>query len=85
MSEAKTYVDPGEEMVDYTAPMLGPEKGQDIVVGVNGRIIRIQRGQTVHIARKFVEVLQNAQRQEYAAYLAMEEARKQSARATMSL
>ena len=52
--------DPGEEPVEYTAPLLGPEKGQDIVVGVNGKIIRIKRGETVRIQRKFLEVLQHA-------------------------
>lgn len=77
--------DPGEELVEYTLPLLGPEKDQDVFVGVNGKTIRIQRGKTVRIQRKFAEVLRNAQAQEYAARRAMEDARKQSARAAADL
>lgn len=58
-----------EELVDYIAPMAGnPKENQPILVGVNGEFLRIQRGVPVKIKRKFLEVLQNAQAQEYEAY-----------------
>ena len=63
--------DPMEEYVDYTAPLgADPEHSRPIIVAVNGESIRIQRGETVSIKRKFVEVLRNAQAQEMAAYRA---------------
>ena len=49
MSEAKKVTDPNEEMVEYTAPLMGRTDSRDIIVGVNGEIIRIMRGETVQI------------------------------------
>lgn len=63
--------DPGEELVEYTAPLgSDPEHSAPIFVAVNGESIRIQRGATVWIKRKFVEVLEHARDQELAAYRA---------------
>lgn len=82
MSEKKTEtpaIPDGEELVSYTAPLLGSDVEQrPIIVGVNGETIRIKRGSTVQIKRKFLAVLENAQRQEYAAYLAMKAAEESS-------
>lgn len=50
-------------------------------MGVNGEIIRIMRGETVQIKRKFLLVLQNAEKQEMEAYKAQMAAQKNSAKA----
>lgn len=81
MSEAKKVTDPNEEMVEYTAPLMGRTDSHDIIVGVNGEIIRIMRGETVQIKRKFLLVLQNAEKQEMEAYKAQMAAQKNSAKA----
>ena len=78
MSEAKN---PNEELVEYTAPLMGRGDSRDIVVGVNGETIRIMRGETVQIKRKFLLVLQNAEKQEMEAYKAQVAAQKASAKA----
>ena len=71
-----------EELVEYAAPLLtGTDAAPDIVVGVNGELIRIKRGETVRIKRKFVEVLRNAQAQESEARRNRERERARSARA----
>ena len=49
MSEAKKVTDPNEELVEYTAPLMGRTDSRDIIVGVNGEIIRIMRGETVQM------------------------------------
>lgn len=80
MSETKQTVkaaDP-EELVSFTAPIDPTGQQQDIILGVNGETIRIQRGATVEIKRKFVEVWENSTRQRSAAYRAMEAAAKGS-------
>jgi hypothetical protein len=64
----KKDIKPGDELVSYTAPLLPGMESQDIVVGVNGQFIRIVRGETVKIKRKFVEVLNNAVKQQTDAY-----------------
>lgn len=63
--------DPAEEYVTYQAPLgSDPEHSAPIFVAVNGESIRIQRGATVQIKRKFVEALEHARDQELAAYRA---------------
>lgn len=78
-----TATDPNEELVEYTAPLMGRtgDESMDIVVGVNGETIRIMRGETVKIKRKFLLVLQNAEEQELAAYRTMNAAQKASRKA----
>ena len=56
-----------EEYVDYVAPLMPDLKDQTIFVAVNGETIHIKRGEVVRINRKFVEALNNASKQEYAA------------------
>lgn len=75
-SELKPVIEPiddsAEEIVMYTAPLgADPEHSAPIFVAVNGESIRIQRGATVPIKRKFLWVLQQAQDQELAAYRSM--------------
>ena len=78
-------VDPMEELVEYTAPLLPHLKKRDILVGVNGELLRIQRGVTVKIKRKHLEALQNAAAQEFAALKEREKIRKQGERSLASM
>ncbi len=77
MSEKKTetVLDP-EELVDFTAPFDPTGERQDVLLGVNGQIIRVKRGTTVKIKRKFLEVWDNATRQSAEARAAMERAQE---------
>ena len=73
-SEPKPVIEPidysPEELVEYTAPLSAdPAHSQPITASVNGESIRIKRGATVKIKRKFLEVIQQGQAQELAAYL----------------
>lgn len=78
-------IDPMEELVDYTAPLLPNLKKRDILVGVNGETLRIKRGVPVKIKRKFYNALQNAAAQEFAALEARQEIQKQSEKALASM
>lgn len=78
-------VDPMEELVEYTAPLLPHLKKRDILVGVNGELIRIKRGATVKIPRKHLEALQNAAAQEFAALEARQDIQRQSEKALASM
>ena len=62
----KTIEELMEEDVSYTAPYGATADEQPIFVAVNGDSVRIQRGETVTIKRKFYEVLRNAAEQERA-------------------
>lgn len=77
--QPKAY-DP-EEKVEYTAPFGADLKDDSILCAVNGEEIRIKRGETVKIKRKFVEVLRNAAEQERASMRFQQEAQKSSAKA----
>lgn len=77
--------DPNEELVDYMAPLVGSATRKDVVVGVNGELIRIKRGVRVKIKKKFYKVLQQAADQELAAYRTMERAQEQGKRAVAQL
>lgn len=78
-------VDPMEELVDYTAPLLPNLKKRDILVGVNGETLRIKRGVPVKIKRKFYEALQNAAQQEFAAMEFRHEIQKQGEKPLASM
>lgn len=67
---------PGEELVSYTAPLLPGQEKQDIVVGVNGQFVRIQRGETVQVKAMFVEAINNAAKQQVAAHKAAAKAQR---------
>ena len=87
MAEKKTEpvtLDP-EELVDYTAPILYSDRERDLVVGVNGEMIRIKRGEPVRIKRKFLEVIQNSERQKQAAWEAQETAKKAGKKALTNM
>ena len=66
-----------DELIEYTAPLLPGSKQKDIWVAVNGETCVIKRGIPVQIKRKFLEALQNAQAQQYAAYRTMAQIQKQ--------
>ena len=72
----KVQARPGDELVDYTAPLLPGQEKQDIVVGVNGEMVRIKRGETVKLKRKHVSAINDAARQQVAAYKAAAEAQQ---------
>ena len=82
---APATVDPMEELVDYTAPLLPNLKKRDILVGVNGETLRIKRGVPVKIKRKFYEALCNAAQQEFAAMEARQEIQKQGEKPLASM
>ena len=85
MSEKKTKVEEAtvekaydpNELVDYTAPLMPGSKQKDIFGAVNGETFCVKRGVPVKIKRKFLEALQNAQAQQYAAYQSMVQMKKQ--------
>lgn len=80
-TENTTLQDP-EELVDYTAPLTGGNT-RDIFASVNGETVQIKRGVPVKLKRKFLEVIQNAEKQEYDAFMnrqaAMDKANKETA------
>lgn len=73
-TKAKTY-DPNE-LVDYMAPLLPGNKQKDVFCAVNGETCVVKRGVPVKIKRKFYDALQNAQKQQVAAYRAMADIQK---------
>ncbi len=81
MSETKKAAAPavldGDEYVDYMAPLLPGGKQKDIFGAVNGETFCVKRGTPVKIKRKFLEALNNAAAQQYAAYQTMSDIRKQ--------
>lgn len=74
-----------EEMVAYTAPIDPTGQKQDLLVGVNGEFIRIKRGEEVQIKRKFLEAIENANRQQYAAVVAQQRAEAEGNKALADL
>lgn len=85
MSKEKTKVEEAaveqaydpNELVNYTAPLMPGSKQKDIFTAVNGETCVVKRGVPVQIKRKFLEALQNAQAQQYAAYQSMVQMKKQ--------
>lgn len=67
----------GDEYIDYMAPLLPGSKQKDIFGAVNGETFCVKRGVPVKIKRKFLEALNNAAAQQYAAYQTMVDIRKQ--------
>ena len=67
----------GDDYVDYMAPLLPGKVQKDIFCAVNGETVLIKRGVNVKVKRKFVEALNNAAAQQYAAYQTMTDIRKQ--------
>jgi len=84
MAETKKAAAPevldGDEYVDYMAPLLPGKVQKDIFCAVNGETVLIKRGVPVKVKRKFVEALNNASAQQFAAYRAMEDIRKQGSK-----
>lgn len=83
-TEAVKEYDP-DELVDYTAPLLPGGGDQTIFGAVNGETFRVKRGVPVKIKRKFYEVLQNAAKQEYAAYMTAQELQKAGTKAAAEM
>ena len=85
MATAKKKADRNNELVEYTAPLLGAPTKKDILVSVNGETLRIKRGVPVKIRRKFLKVLDQAAKQELDAYLTMQRAQEQGSRALANM
>lgn len=81
--EKNTLPDP-EELVDYTAPLFGGNT-RDIFASVNGETVQIKRGVPVKLKRKFLEVIQNAERQEYEAWKNRQAEQEKADKAAASL
>ena len=79
MSETKNKALDPEELVDFTAPMDPTGAKRDVLLAVNGETVRIQRGSTVRVKRKFLEVWNNAAEQTMAARAVMDAAGRASA------
>ncbi len=77
MSENKKKLDP-EELVEFTAPVDLTGTRRDILLSVNGETVRVKRGATVRLPRKFLEAWDNANAQAMAAQAAMELAQERS-------
>jgi hypothetical protein len=76
ITEKVTKTEQTDDMVWYEAPLLPGMGNMDVVAGVNGKLIRLKRGERVQIHRKYVEVLDNAVRQQNAAFRSATEAQK---------
>ena len=64
-----------EEYVTFTAPYSDDEWDNALFISVNGENVRILRGETVKVKRKFVEVYKNSLEQKKAAREAMKQAK----------
>ena len=56
--------DPMKELVDFYAFKDNGKYKDDIVVGINGRFLRIMRGQRVKIPKPYYDVLMQSQEQD---------------------
>jgi hypothetical protein len=89
MSEKKTkaeeiVADPND-LVDYIAPLMPGTKQRDVFVAVNGETCVIKRGIPVKVKRMYLEALNNAQAQQFAAYQAMAQIQQNGAKATANM
>lgn len=69
-------LDPNEE-VEYYAPLLPGRTQKDIICCVNGTLLRLKRGMTHKIKRKYKECLDNANEQTLSIYNTIDETKKQ--------
>ena len=59
-----THADPMKELVDFYAFKDSGKYKDDIIVGINGKFLRIMRGVKVQIPRAYYEVLMQSQEQD---------------------
>ena len=59
-------VDSGDELVNVKLFKDGGAYKDDLTVGVNGKFIKIQRGKSVEIAKKYAEVIEHSNIQDAA-------------------
>lgn len=74
LEAAVQFPDP-EEYVTFTAPYAEDDWDTSLFLSVNGENVRVKRGETVKIKRKFVEVFENAEAQKRAAKEAQRQAK----------
>ncbi len=85
MAETKSKVLDPEEKVDFTAPYDPTGEKRDIFLAVNGETVRVKRGTTVQIKRKFVEAWNNSLAQTNEAIRAQEKAQAQGKTSMMDM
>lgn len=75
----------GEELVEYTAPIVGgdPSSMKPLFVSVNGETIALKPGVPVRIKRKFLDAILAANGQQLAAWRYMAE-QQQNSRAALN-
>lgn len=76
MNENNKKLDPMEELVEFSTPLDPTGTNQDVLLSVNGETIRVKRGATVKVKRKFAEVWRQAVEQRMAARQIMEKAQE---------
>ena len=77
MAEKKT-VKPEDELVTVQLFKDSGKYKNDVTLHVNGQNVVIQRGVKVKIKRKFLSALNNAQKQQYQAYILMDKMQKKA-------
>ena len=75
----------GEELVDIKLFKDAGKYKDDVFVGCNGETIAIKRGERVKIKRKFAEILDNSEHQDYETSMLIEQKSAEWAKASAEL
>ena len=75
----------GEELVDIKLFKDAGKYKDDVFVGCNGETIAIKRGERVEIKRKFAEILDNSEHQDYETSMLIEQKSAEWAKASAEL
>ena len=75
----------GEELVDIKLFKDAGKYKDDVFVGCNGETIAIKRGERVQIKRKFAEILDNSEHQDYETSMLIEQKSAEWAKASAEL
>lgn len=75
--ETKKQLEKANEEVEIFIPLLPGGNDRDLTVTINGYTWQIKRGLNHKLPRKVVEVIQNSDRQMYAAYEYMESVKEE--------
>lgn len=85
MSDNNKKSDPMEEMVEFFIPPDPAMTSQDVLLSVNGETLRVKRGVTVRVKRKFAQVWRQSVDQRLAARRVMERAQEGGRAPAMAL
>ena len=75
----------GEELVDIKLFKDAGKYKDDVFVGCNGETIAIKRGERVQIKRKFAEILDHSEHQDYETSMLIEQKSAEWAKASAEL